>query len=181
MRKLLVVFSVLCLLGVSCKKKQSEALSDIKKNYGKINKNLKDYTKKVVDDITSREHGTITGYFRDEEAKKIYVEHFGEDSRTFTEYYFDDGNLIYMLKQEFVYNKPAAYTEEKAKAANDSIWYDDKKTRLEISAFYFYDNKLIKWVRPGGQDVAVNTAEFTEKEPILLAEALIALKQVKSE
>ena len=181
MNKLFFAFFVLLIIGVSCKKKQADVLADAKKNYEKINKQINEYTKKQVDDISSPEGGRITGYFREEEIKKMYVQHFGEKSRSFTEYYFDDGNLIYMLRQEFIYNKPNTYTEEKAKEANDSVWYDDKKTKLELSAFYFNDNNLIKWVGPGGTDIAVNTPEFVSKGPILLAEALIAMKQLKEE
>lgn len=181
MRKLSVLFLVLIISITACKKKASDAIANAKKCHEKINSNLKDYTKKEVDDITSKDRGKITGYYKDEEIKKMYVQHFGEKGRSFAEYYFDDGMLVYELKQEFVYNKPNTYTEEAAKAANDSEWYDDKKTKLEISSYYFNDNKLIKWVGPGGNDVAVNSPEFTEKEPILLAEALLALKQLKED
>ena len=181
MRKLFLVLIVFVVGFSSCKKKQADVLANIKKNYEKINKGIRDFTKRQVDDITSKDGGNITGYYKDDEVKKIYVQHFGEKSRSFTEYYFDDGQLIYIIKQEFIYNKPNTYTEEKARAANDSEWYDDKKTRLEISAYYFNNNKLIKWLGPGGKDIAVNTPEFTEKEPVLIAEALIAMKQLKEE
>ena len=180
MRKLCALLLVLVVCGSSCKKKQADILAGIKKNYETINKKLPDYTKRQADDITSKDPGTITGYFRDEEVKKVYVQHFGEKSRTFTEYYFDDGSLIYISRQEYIYNKPNTYTEEKAKAANDSVWYDDKLTKLEQSTYYFNDNKLIKWLN-GSKDIAVNSPEFTEKEPLLIADALIAMKQVREE
>ena len=181
MKKLLILFVLFAVVVSSCKKKQTIVISEIKKNADKVNTDIKDYTKREVDDITSKDGGTITGYFREEEVKKIYIQHFGEKNRSFTNYYFEDGNLIYIARQEFVYNKPNTYTEEKAKAANDSVWYDDKKTKMEMSVFYLSDNKLIKWIAPGGKDMPVNSAEFTGKEPLLLAEALIALKQLKEE
>lgn len=181
MRKLSLLVCFIFLSVSACKKKQSDAIGNAKKCYQQINAHLGDYTKREADDITSKDRGRIVGYYRDEEVKKMYVQHFGEKSRTFTEYYFDDGALVYEVRQEFVYNKSNTYTEAVARAANDSVWYDDKKTRLEISAYYFNENKLIKWVGPNGTDIATNTAEFVEKEPILLAEALIALKQLKED
>lgn len=181
MNKLLLICFVFALSTVSCKKKQTDAIADAKKAYQKINNQINELTKKQVDDIASPEGGKITGYYKDEEIKKMYVQHFGEKSRSFIEYYFDDGNLVYMIRQEFVYNKPNTYTEEKARAAGDSVWYDDKKTRLEVSTYYFNENNLIKWIGPGGRDVPVNTAEFVQKGPILLAEALLSMKQLKEE
>lgn len=156
-------------------------MADIKKNYTEINNKLKDYTRKQVDDITSPGGGNITGYYRDEDIKKISSQHFSDTNRVFTDYYFDDGMLIFITEQNFVYNKPSTYTEEKALAQNDSVWYDDKKTRMEISRYYFNDNKLIKWLNPDNIDVAVNTTQFINRQSKLWAEAVVALKQLKEQ
>jgi hypothetical protein len=101
--------------------------------------------------------------------------------RTFAEYYFDDGMLIYVMTQDFIYNKPNTYTEEVARFQNDSEWYDDSKTKLEINKYYFNDNKLIKWTGPSSSDVPVNIADFSKEEPVILARAVLALKQLKVE
>jgi hypothetical protein len=181
MNKLLIVLVFVVLAITSCKKKQGDILARIGKNTEQINSKLKEYTLKQVDDIVSEEHGVVVGYFRDDEAKKVSTQHFGANSRRFTDYYFDDGMLIFVHSEDYVYNKPTTYTEEVALAANDSDWYDDKKTKLEINRYYFNDNKLIKWTGPGSNDVPVNIAEFTQREPTILAQALIALKQLKAE
>ena len=144
----------------SCKEKQEDAVANSKKRVEAVNNKLADYKSKTIDDITSRTAGTITGYYREEELKKMHAEHFSDTNRVFTDYYFDDGMLVFIQQQDFVYNKPNTYTEEKAKANNDSVWYDDKKTKLGISSFYFYKNKLVKWVMPGGNEVAPATADF---------------------
>jgi hypothetical protein len=174
MNKLLIVLVFVVLAITACKKKQGDILARIGKNTEQINSKLKEYTLKQVDDIVSEEHGVVVGYFRDDEAKKVSTQHFGD-------YYFDDGMLIFVHSEDYVYNKPTTYTEEVALAANDSDWYDDKKTKLEINRYYFNDNKLIKWTGPGSNDVPVNIAEFTQREPTILAQALIALKQLKAE
>lgn len=181
MNKIFTVLVLVVLAFASCKKKQEDILAKIGKNTELINSKLKEYTLKQADDIVSEEHGVVMGYFRDEEAKKVTTQHFGTNSRRFTDYYFDDGMLIYVRSEEYVYNKPNTYTEEVAKAANDSVWYDDKLTKLEINRYYFNDNKLIKWTGPSSNDVPVNIADFTQKEPTILAQALIALKQLNAE
>jgi len=178
----LLAFSLLLIIGISsCKKKEGDVIADIQKKTAEINKKLDKYKMRSVDDITNSAAGNITGYYRDDEVKKVYAEHFAETGRTFSEYYFDDGLLIQIIKQEFIYNRPRSYTEEKAKQDNDTVWYDDKKTKLEIYRYYFSDNKLIKWTGSDNKAITVSTANFTDKESELWAETLILLKQLKEE
>ena len=165
----------------SCKKKQEDILADIKKKKEEINSGLKKLTIKRVDDITSVTGGSISGYYRDDELRKIYFEHFGDKSMVFTEYYFDDGMLIFILKQEYVYNRPISYTQELALSNNDSNWYDDRKTKLEVSSFYFNKNKLIKWIDGNKTDIPADKPDIVTKEGSLLAETIILVKQLKEE
>ncbi len=135
--------------------------------------------------FTSVTGDTITGYYRrDEEIRKIYYQNtFGEKSRIFSEYYFDDGMLIYLVKQEYIYNRPQSYTEELARSNNDSNWYDDKKTKLQVSKFYFDKNKLIKWIDGSNNntDVPVNKPDFINKQSSVWAETVILIKQLKED
>ena len=156
---------VFFILGVSsCKKKPEDVVTDVNKTTAKINKQLKGYTSKSVDDLSSKAQGSITGYYREAEVRKVYAEHYTDTNRVFDEYYFDDGMLIYVLEQDFRYNRPDTLTEEKAKANNDSVWYDDKKTKLEITRFYLNKNKLVKWIQPDGEEVPPASTEFIDKE-----------------
>jgi len=181
MKRLLLLLFIAITSFTACKKKQENILASIAQKRDKINSKLKDYTLRKADDIVTNGQGVITGYFRDEEAKKITTEIYAPERRTYTDYYFDDGMLIYVICQDFIYNKPNTYTEQLAKWHNDTEWYDDTKTRLEINKYYFNDNKLIKWTGPSSTDIPVNIADFTRKEPILMAQALVALKQLKEE
>jgi hypothetical protein len=181
MNRILIYILLLVVGFTACKKKHENSIKDIKEKVNKINSKLADYTKRQVDDLTSREGGNITGFYRDEEVKKIYAQHFGTTSRSFTEYYFDDGMLIYVLKQDYIYNRPNNYTEDVAKAKGDSVWYDDRKTRLAISRFFFNDNIMIKWVNSDKVDVPVNSPEFLEKQSSLWAETIILIKQLKEQ
>ena len=181
MSRYLLVFIVAIICFTSCKKKTSNVIADVNKHYSEINNKQKEYKSKRVDDITSAASGSITGFYREEELKKIVSEHFTDTCRTFTEYYFDDGMLIYIFRQHFVYNLPASYTEEKAMAKGDTAWYDDKKTRLEISKFYFSNNKLVKWIGPNNKEVTPNSWAFTNKESALWAETIVLVKELKEQ
>ena len=177
-------FSFILLFAVcffSCKKKTEDVVKDATENCEKINKQLKDYTSKRVDDIGSRALGAITGYYRDEEVRKIIAEHYTDTNRVFDEYYFDDGMLIFVMEQNFIYNRPQSYTEEKAIANKDSVWYDDRKSRLEISRFYLHKNKLVKWILPGNKELPPATIEFINKESEIWAETLLLIKELKEQ
>ncbi len=181
MNKTLTILLFAIVLFSSCKKKPEDAVAEAMKHYNEINNKQKDYKVKRVDDITSAASGTITGYYRDEEVKKIIAEHFSDTGRVFTEYYFDDGMLIFILKQNFVYNKPRTYTEEKATAVGDSVWYDDKKTRLDMGRFFFANNKLVKWFGPDNKEVSAKSWAFTNKEAALWAETILLIKELKEQ
>lgn len=181
MNRILICFLLSLVSFTACKKKHEISVKEIKEKVVKINSKLNDYTKRQVDDLTSKEGGQITGFYRDEEVKKIYAQRFGTTSRAFTEYYFDDGMLIYILKQEYIYNRPNNYTEEEAKAKGDSVWYDDRKTKLEVSRYFFNDNIMIKWVNADGANMPVNTPEFLDKQSAMWAETIILLKQLKEQ
>jgi hypothetical protein len=181
MNRLLTIFALLILGFSSCKRKQEDVLADIKKKNAEINNNLKEYTRKEVDDLTWKNGGNITGYYRDKEIKKIEAAHFTDTNRVFAQYYFDDGMLIYALEQNFVYNKPVTYTEEIATGLGDSVWYDDKKTRLEADRYFFNKNKLIKWINHDNADMPVNDVEFINRESQVWANAAVALKELKEQ
>lgn len=181
MNRLVALLLFLYLALPSCKEKQEDIMANIKKDYTEINAKIKDYTFKRVDDITNAGGGSINGYYQDEEIKKIIAEHFSDSSRSFTECYFDGGMLILVIDQEYRYNKPVTYTEEKAKANHDSVWYDDKKTVMEVSKYYFNKNKLIKWVDTDGSVVPENSQIFSDKQTELWAKTVILLKELKEQ
>jgi hypothetical protein len=52
---------------------------------------------------------------------------------------------------------------------------------MEISRFYFYKNKLIKWIDADNSDMPVNTQEFTNKQSLLWAESAILIKELNEE
>lgn len=181
MKRVSAILGLLILFAAACKQKQEDVMAGIKKHYAEINDKLKDYTRKEVDDITNPGGGSITGYYRDDEVKKVTAQHFSDTNRVFSEYYFDDGMLIMAIEQNFVYNRSVKYTEEVAKAGGDSIWYDDKKTRLLTSRYYFKKNGLIKWINQDDIDMPVNSGEFINKQSELWAQTVVLLKELKEQ
>jgi len=169
----------LAIIGISsCKKKQGDVMADIKKKVSQIDQGLKDLSHKQVEDLSTRGGGTIIGYYDGEEVKKIRAEQFTDTCRTFSELYFDDGMLIFVLEHYYIYNKPMTYTEDVARANNDTVWYDDKKTIAQTNLYYLKSNKLFKWMRDNS-DVTVNSSEFINREPQLWTKALIFMKELK--
>ncbi len=175
----MIVVGALAMGTSSCNHKPADVITDDNKICADVNGSLKDYKVKHTDDLTSSDPANITGYFRDDEVKKIYTERFGSKNRTFTEYYFDEGMLICVRVQNFVYNRPNTYNEEVAKHYNDSEWYDDKKTKLETSTYYFTrNNKMIKWI-DAGKDISATSPDFINKQSEVWAQAVILIKELR--
>ncbi len=165
--------------------------------YQKINSKLKEYDSRTVDNIVSPgSPGIVTGYYRErvEEMKKITVMNVTDTNRVFIDYYFDEGMMLYVYCQNFIYNRPQSYTEEKAMANGDSVWYDDKKTKAEISRYYFdtkvklptdlthftfTKNVMVKWIQPNGVEVTPGSEAFLIEESVLWAQAAILMKELK--
>jgi hypothetical protein len=61
------------------------------------------------------------------------------------------------------------------------VYYDDKKTRLLVSRYYFDKNKLIKWEPPVIDGKPAPTGDLIAKESLLWAQTLVLLKQLKDE
>ncbi len=179
MYKYLTIFLLAIIGFTSCKKKQADVLADIKEKTAKINKGLTSLSRKQVDDIMTPGGGTIMGYYDGEEVKKINVEQYTDTCRIFSEFYFDDGMLIYVLEHNYVYNKPRWYTEELATEKKDSVWYDDKKTVLVNNRYYLKQNKLIKWIKGDDNDIMINSSEFINMEPKLWIKAVLLIKELK--
>lgn len=161
--------------------KQADVIAAAKAAKVKINKSLKNYSYREAQDMITKEAGSVVGYFDDEQPAKVSTQTFSETKRVFRDYYFNDGMLALVSEQLYTYNKPNTYTEAVAKAAGDSVWYDDTKTTSTVNTYFFSDNKLIKWIGPDGNDVATNSAAFTKTEPELLSQAIYALSQLKAE
>src|SRR6185295_18161187 len=73
---------------------------------------------------------------------------YGETGRTVEEYYFWNGQLIFVLNTENRYDKPLS----------------GKIVRKVETRFYFKDDKLIRWLDENGKEVASNSDEYGPKQ-----------------
>jgi hypothetical protein len=104
-------------------------------------------------DVTDEPWAVMETFYDGSELKRLrLLPPLGIRTKT-EEFYFDNGNLI------FVYEEPNGA----AKAAQQSEFGGD--------AFYFGSEGLIAWVRSGGKHVDPNSDEFKAKSAKLLKEA----------
>ena len=81
----------------------------------------------------STEGGVLFSFYDKSTLKKSIITFYGEMSKRIDEYYFKNGKLIFVFKQNFYYDKP--------------IYMNGFKVDyIEENRYYFYENKLIKWI-----------------------------------
>ncbi len=135
-------------------KTEEELISDIREKFGVINYNSTSY-KKITKDVMgeSTQGGGLEAYFKDRELRKIVVTYYGEMGKSSQEYYFWDNELFFAFIQEYLYNKPM-YME------------GSKVEKIDENRYYFYHDKLIRWLDPKKEKV--NESKFIIEETRLL-------------
>ncbi len=116
-------------------KVKSEEIKTIKANFSRIN-SIKNWTKiKEVETDDSTEGGFLNYYFLNNKLEKIVVRKFGESGQYLAEYYLLNDKLSFVFEQDTTYNFPLYWKE-----------FDDKKSKIEESRYYFEDRKLIHFI-----------------------------------
>ena len=167
MKKSIIAFLLPLVLFSSC---SEDDIEPIKKECKEIDKNLTTYRLKSVD-VAAKPGaaGAIIGYLtKTRELVKATVESSDDKGRKFEEYYFDDGKIACVRQISFVYNKPQYYTRDVAQKNGDSTWFDDHKTLEKTTTFYFYDNRMIKWINDENKVVPDNDRSFEFQRAVLL-------------
>ncbi|WP_291074178.1 MULTISPECIES: hypothetical protein [unclassified Empedobacter] len=131
----LVTFSVMISFAQKNDKVKSEEIKTIKANFSRIN-SIKNWTKiKEVETDDSTEGGFLNYYFLNNKLEKIVVRKFGESGQYLAEYYLLNDKLSFVFEQDTTYNFPLYWKE-----------FDDKKSKIEESRYYFEDRKLIHFI-----------------------------------
>ena len=131
----LVTFSVMTSFAQKNDKVKSEEIKVIRANFSRIN-SIKNWTKiKEVETDDSTEGGFINYYFLNDKLEKIVVRKFGESGQYLAEYYLLNNKLSFVFEQDTTYNFPLYWKE-----------FDDKKSIIEESRYYFEDRKLIHFI-----------------------------------
>jgi hypothetical protein len=130
-------------------------INDIKTQYNRIRTHLSSYdtvTTAIADE--SIEDGYVKLYYdKNKSLKLIEVNWLGESGKRITEYYFDNDKLIFAFDQDFNYNRPIYWDEQKAKEMGDSEVFDLNKTKVIEDRYYFKCEKLIVWLDNDGKSV----------------------------
>ena len=179
------VFSVIGLVILttftlpSCKENTGKE-EDILNTCKEINENLNTYDPKSMDGYPDPAKRKYLGYYKNEQPRLIIEEFYTDTGREFTHFYINADELIYAYRETYVYNKPIYYTMDSAKALNDTTWYDEKKTIVKNSYFFFETNKLKKWVAPNNKEVPQTDTSFQQKQDELVGSCLFMLKMLKT-
>ena len=176
---LVLMLSVAVFTSISSCKKNIVNEDDILKYCKEINENLATYQLKSMDGYPEPEKSKINAYYKGELLKLIIEEYYTDTCRTFTNYYINKNELIYVYKEKYLYNKPVYYTQDSAKALNDTVWYDDKKTVLKTDYYYFANDKLKKWVNNQNKTILATDITFTQQQDELLGNCMFIMRMLK--
>ncbi len=152
MKKILttIIVVLLVLAAVAPASAQTDdPIPSIRQHYAQINRNAARY-RKVKKNLSgfSEEGGTLVAYFDGPNIMKIAANYYGEGGKSYEEYYYGNGKLIFVLRRDYQYNKPLS----------------GKVVRTTENRFYFKHDQMIRWIDENGKQVATDTSEYAEKQ-----------------
>jgi hypothetical protein len=118
---------------------QTDPIPSIRKQYTAINKRAARY-RKVKKELSgfSLEGGELLAYLDRGAIVKIAARHFGEGGNTVEEYYYQNGQLIFVFEKISHYDQPMS----------------GKVIRTAENRYYFHDDNLIRWIDENGKAVS---------------------------
>lgn len=158
--KILTNILVLFLFSICLSFAQSE-----EKTIKNIRENIDIYDTTMVNfwDETS-EGGQVIAYFENDDLKLMEVFLYGEIGMRKIEYYFNSGELIFVLNTDYSYNRPIYWDEERAKENNDTVCFDSNKTMIKENRYYFENKRLIRWIKPNGEEINNKIEDYENLE-----------------
>ncbi len=135
-----------------------EKVSEIRKNYTDINKNLEYYNIQITPLYESTEGGRAVDYVNDKgEIVKRIETYYGEMGRFVIEYYFYQGDIRFIFTVDINYN-----------AHITSPDFNQFRYTINENRYYFYCNRMIKWLDQDKKAITPNSKKFSEREQELL-------------
>ncbi len=177
MKKLTALLLACTLTFASC---SEDDIAPIQKDCVKTLANIKNYRVKTIDltglsDVT----GTINGYFNGKDLVMATVTTYGDTGRAQDTYFFENDRLTCSQQEQYIYNKPTYYTQERAIKNGDSVWYDDAKTVRKVSYFYFYEKRMIKWIDRDKKTMPDTDPRYRLQKELLLSDAEKLVKMLR--
>lgn len=135
--------------GPATRSAQADPIEAIRQHYTSINKSIPLY-RRVKKNLSgfSGEGGELVAYLHGPTVMKMVATFYGETGRAVEEYYFWNGQLIFVFNTDQRYDKPLS----------------GKVVRKTESRFYFKDDKLIRWLDENGKEVASDSTEYATKQ-----------------
>ncbi|TRX60692.1 hypothetical protein FNH22_06510 [Fulvivirga sp. M361] len=126
---------------------------EIRKLYKETQDNKSTYKKLTQDDFeNSSEGGELTAFKDSKEVRLIKAKYYGHMGQSESEYYYLNNKICFIFRKDFSYNMPPTQPD-----------YDDNKTTLKESRYYFWGGKMIRWITPDGKYMDTKSIEFVEK------------------
>ena len=166
--KKLCIISVVLILSINLygQKTQSEKVADIRTWYKEVTSNIDNYSKTVVDySEESTEGGEITFFKKAGDVVLFKVAYYGETGNMKFSFYFRNSELFFVFQETENYSVPI-YVET-----------DNRTITKEENRYYFYCNKMVKWLDNSKKSVLANVSVFKEKEEELLKDVDKLLKK----
>jgi hypothetical protein len=116
-----------------------------------------------------------TAYYKGDDLKIIEVMRYDASGHKQIEYYFDSGNLFFALER----NQPPDEVVVVSKEKNNKKTGIDANPAPTENRYYFYDNKLIRWLDNVKQDVDINTPANAAAGESLVSEAYKMKEKLK--
>lgn len=151
MKRTVSIFALLVLTGLSClapaRAQTEDPIESIRKQYSTINSKVPTY-RKVKKNLTgfSAEGGELVAWFHGPSIMKLTATFLGEMGRATEEYYFWNGKLIFVFRQDSNYSKPLS----------------GKVVSKKENRYYFANDKLIRWIDENGKQAEPTAATESE-------------------
>lgn len=173
----LIVFS----LGNLFSQNTDTLINDIRIKYKTINDSLSTYSKVFNEEWDYASEGTDGYAFYDNnDLKLIKVGLYGETGRKELEYYFHNDVLFFAFVTDYSYNRPIYYTGEDVTEGDEA--FDPNKTVKNENRYYFFENKMIRWLDSKKNQVPSSKPGYKEKgEGIFEHAELLKLRGKKTE
>lgn len=163
----LVFFMIL--IFTSCSEND---ITGTQKTCKEILSNLSTYQHKTLDLAgQNSESNGVSFYIKDNKVMLATIATYSETGRTNAQYFFDNNDLICVVQQDYIYNRPTYMTEERATKDGDSVWYDDTKTTMSTTRYYFYDGRMVKWINKDNKVIPETNKKYDFQTALLLNDA----------
>ena len=148
---------------------QASGITEIRKLYKETQDNKSTYKRLTQDDFeNSSEGGELTAYQNSTEVRLIEAKYYGHMGKSESEYYYLNGQIYFIFRKDFSYNMPPTESG-----------YDSDKTTLEESRYYFWNNKMIRWITPDGKYMDSELTEYSDESTKLTSWAVEFLEMVE--